>query len=807
MFAVRSALLLVSLVTLLFEILLTRIFSVTMWYHFAFMAISVAMFGMTLGALHVYLKPARYLQERLSIDLAMLALALGWACVVSVLAHAFAPFADLTEGLAPLTYTFALSAPPFVISGIFVCLVLTRYPDDVGCLYAADLVGGASGCLALIVALKFVDAISAGFVCGALAAGAAVVLVWHQSGVRRSAAVASVGALSAVVLWAAFMNHQQGVSPFPLRSIKGAPVRSVEFERWNSFSRIAVSERTPSDSVAWSLSSEYHGPIDVRVDWLQIDGWAGTPLMRFDGDFAPIEFLRYDITNFVHHIVTDASVAIIGTGGGRDILGARLFNQRRIVAVEMNENIVDTVNRRFGAFTGHLDRDPRVTIVSDEARSYLARQGEQFDIVQLSFIDTWAATAAGAFVLSENSLYTVEGWRVFLERLSDRGLLAVSRGTVPTEMRRLVGLARGALTSLGVAHPARHIAVIANLHPRRPESWGEMALVLVGRQPLSKETVATIERTAARLGFTVLLAPGFSADETLATLATGDGLEAFERRSPLNYAPPTDDSPFFFNVLRPRDWLMQGLAVAAVNVTPDVNMAAEVNMHAVSVLMNVLILVTMLTFTCIVLPLLVHRRVEWPLGAGALLVFFAAIGIGFMLVEVSAMQRLIIFLGHPVYGLTVILLSLFLGGGCGAFVSSLLPDRELPRLGRAAMAGLPVTLSLAGAATSWIVRALGASSTPVRVTASAAILVVMGMFMGMAFPLGMRAAGRRLAQLRPWFWAINGATSVLASVVAVVIAMASGISTSYWSGVGAYVVSFAAFFAATAPSGPRMGAV
>ncbi len=791
MFTVRFALLLVSMATLLFEILLTRIFSVTMWYHFAFMAISIAMFGMTAGALRVYLNPARYPQERLSIDLGMLALALAWACVASVLGHAFAPFPNLTAGLVPLTYTFALSAPPFVISGIFVCLALTRFPDDVGCLYAADLIGAAFGCLAVFVALKFVDAISAGFVCGALAGSAALVLVWRRSGPRRWTAIASVGALSAVVLWAGVTNHQRGVSPFPLRSIKGRSVRAVEFERWNSFSRIAVSERVPSNPVAWSLSSEFHGAVDVRVDWLQIDGWAGTPLMRFDGDFGPIEFLRYDITNFVHHIVPSASVAIVGVGGGRDILGALLFGQRRIVAVEMNEDIVDTVHRRFGAFTGHLDRDPRVAIVSDEARSYLARQGEQFDIVQLSFIDTWAATAAGAFVLSENSLYTVEGWRVFLEHLSDRGLLAVSRGSAPTEMRRLVGLARGALTSLGVAHPAQHIAVIANLHARRPESWGEMALVLVGRRPLSQETVATIERTAARLGFTVLLAPGFSADETLTTLATGDGLEAFERRAPLNYAPPTDDSPFFFNMLRPRDWLRRGPAVAA-----------QVNLQAVSVLVNLLIIVTVLTILCIALPLLVQERVERPLGAGALLVFFAAIGVGFMLVEVSAMQRLIIFLGHPVYGLTVILLSLFLGGGCGAFVSSLIADRELPRLGRVAMGTLPMTLFLSGGATSWIVRALAASSTSLRVTASAAVLVVMGVFMGMAFPLGMRAAGRRLPQLAPWFWAVNGAASVLASVVAVVIAMASGISTSYWSGVGAYMVSFAAFVVATARASP-----
>src|SRR5262249_21953350 len=152
-----------------------------------------------------------------------------------------------------------------------------------------------------------------------------------------------------------------------------------------------------------------------------------------------------------------ARVAIVGSGGGRDILGALLFAQPRILAIEMNDNIVDTVHRRFGAFTGYLDRDPRVTVVNDEARSYLARQREAFGIVQLPLCHTFAATAAGAYVLSENALYTVDGWRVFLERLTDRGLLAVSRATVPAEMYRLVALARSTLTSLGVDHPERHI--------------------------------------------------------------------------------------------------------------------------------------------------------------------------------------------------------------------------------------------------------------------------------------------------------------------------------------------------------------
>src|SRR5437867_5771744 len=146
-----------------------------------------------------------------------------------------------------------------------------------------------------------------------------------------------------------------------------------------------------------------------------------------DLDPAQIDFLKYDVTNFAHWILNDANVLVIGAGGGRDVLSALAFNQKHVVGVEINGAIINAVNRVFGDFTGHLDRDPRVQFVNDEARSFIARSPEKFDLIQISLIDTWAATAAGAFVLSENSLYTREAWQTFMQHLSDRGVLSVSR--------------------------------------------------------------------------------------------------------------------------------------------------------------------------------------------------------------------------------------------------------------------------------------------------------------------------------------------------------------------------------------------
>jgi len=209
--------------------------------------------------------------------------------------------------------------------------------------------------------------------------------------------------------------------------MKWSKQQEIDYERWNSFSRIAVMKPDTWLGAAWSLSTAFTDMPPIPTRNLQIDAGAGTTLLGFDGDLAKFEFLRWDLVNFAHHLRRDARVCIVGAGGGRDILTAKVFGQKRVTAVEINSNILDVVNGHYGEFTGHLDRDPAVTLVHDEARSYLARSRERFDILQLTFIDTWAATAAGAYVLTENSLYTVEAWKIFLDRLEDNGLLAVAR--------------------------------------------------------------------------------------------------------------------------------------------------------------------------------------------------------------------------------------------------------------------------------------------------------------------------------------------------------------------------------------------
>ena len=770
-----AALFLVALATVMFEILLTRIFSLTMWYHYAFMAISVAMFGLTVGALLVFLRPAWWPEATLSRALGMSALFLAAAMAAVVFLHIslYTPLPDISW--TPMVVTFVIVSVPFVFSGIFVCLALTRFPSQIGRLYAADLCGAATGCLLVIVVLHWLDGVSAVLACAVLACAPALYLL---AGVRRMAALALTAALATVAVWSGFYLAKNEIALFRIQHIKGHEDFAVDYERWNSFSRIAVVPPTRYGAQAWNLSTEFkQKQVPIESRYIHIDGHAGTQLIGFDGDLKKIDFLRWDLPNFVQHLRPNGRIAVVGAGGARDVLTAQLFGQKRVVAVEINGDIMRTVNQRFGDFTGHVDRLPGVSFVNDEARSYLARSHERFDAVILTFIDTFAATAAGAYALTENSLYTVEGWEVFLDRLPDDGLLAVSRAVSP-ELGRMVALGRAALVRMGAKQPEQHLLLVTNRH-YTPLSVYPMGVVLVRKTPFGAAELEQVHEIARKLNFDIEVEPGRAATPLLRALATGANPDLVEA-SGLNYQAPTDDQPFFFYMARASEWLR----LAGRSSSPISAPAA--------VLAALFFTVTVLTLICIALPLLLARTRLEP-GDRALLGYFAAIGMGFMLIEVSMLQRLIVFLGHPVYSLAVILFVLMISGGVGSLVSGRIAGDRLYRRGLPVLGAVALALAATGLLIQPAVHSFAAAETPVRVIVSAALLAGMGFFLGMAFPLGMRLAMRMRPQLAPWLWGVNGATSVLASVLAVVIAMLAGISVSFWTGVASYLLALTAF--------------
>ncbi|MFH0860141.1 MAG: hypothetical protein V1921_02975 [Candidatus Altiarchaeota archaeon] len=804
-----AGLFVVSLATLMYEILLTRIFSVVTWYHFAFMAVSIALFGLTVGAIIVYLFRKKFTEklavQRMTQASLLFSITVAGTFIVYLLMPSifheadrllYTPTllwagqrlpADVLElaygfltGVLPRIVEYSIISVPFIFSGICITVALTKFPRDISRMYAFNLTGSALGCILVIQALDLFGGPTAVIVVAGVAAiGSALFSPERRTqGIRQTAVIIGISFLAVAGMNALFM--ESGKTLFPIVYAKGAYQATPLYEKWNSYSRIAVYGDPEKLTVpsGWGLSSTYSLKGNIRQLALNIDASALTPLTEFNGSFDRLDYLAYDVTNIAHHIRRDSDVLVIGSGGGRDILSALYFNQTSVVGVEVNGDINDVVNKVFGDFTGHLDRNPKVSFVADEARSYITRQDSRFDMIQISLIDTWAATAAGAYVLAENSLYTVEAWTVFLDHLTDGGVLSVSRWHMtgsPGEIYRLTSLATKTLLEAGVDNPRAHIFIVRG---------GSVGTMLMSREPFTQQDINTLEETAKRMNFEVLLSPRHSSDGNYAAISSGRNFEQFVSDFPLRIEAPTDDSPFFFNMLRLKDIFNKRLQ--------DEQGIVSFNMKAISMLGALLFTVVFLTLLCVVVPLFVSKGRKPERNSLPFFMFFAFIGLGYMLVEISQMHRLIVFLGHPTYSLSVVLFSLLLSSGAGSYSTEWIATKNR----RSALMRLSLLMSaliLFGLLTPYAIGSFRASTNLVRISVALLILLPLGFFMGMAFPLGMKAASSKAAHLTPWLWGINGATSVCASVIAFVIAFAYGISTAFWTGLGCYLIAFASY--------------
>lgn len=781
---IYAGLFLVTLGILMYELLLTRIFSVTMFYHFAFFAVSVAIFGMTVGAILVYLFPNYFTQEKARKHLALSSLLFAISIPLSFLTHLSIPFVIQKSivGFYSIALNYVIISIPFIFSGICVCLALTKFPRHVSKLYAADLMGAAFGCVVLILTLKITDGPTAVIGAAFLVSIGAVFFACDKSFRRllKIALVVSFLLALFIIVNTNLVNKQNSL--LRLVWVKGEIEEKPLYEKWNSFSRIKVFGNPDAWEIplGWGFSENF--PADQKVKQLQlnIDANAGTFLTAFDGNLDNLEYLKYDVTNIVHYIRSDADVFVIGSGGGRDILSALLFNQKSVVGVEINEDIIKAVNEVYGDFTGHLDKHPKVRFVNDEARSYITRQTSKFDIIQSSLTDSWAATGAGAFILAENSLYTVEAWEVFLEHLTPNGVLTFVRWynpEAPDEAYRLVSLARTSLMELGIENPRDHIIVVV----RKP--W--VATILVGRAPFSGEDLDTIERVASEKRFDIVLSPRFSSDSIFEKLTSTEDLSAFFKEFPVNLEAPTDNKPFFFNMVRFRNMFDRELWERG---------GERKNARAYFILGTLLLTVLVLSLVCIILPLILRMKKGVMKGNWYLLMFFIAIGFAFMFIEISQMQRLIIFLGHPIYGISVVLFTLLLASGLGSYLTRKIGKVfSLKRMGTICLAFLLLVLFIFGLLTPLAISAFRGFTTVPRILIAIGILFPLGMFMGMAFPLGMKAASIKASSLTSWLWGVNGAASICASVIAIVICLGFSISATFWVGALFYIIAFLAF--------------
>lgn len=765
----------VSAAVMIYEIAMTRVLSVTLWYHFAFLSLSVAMLG--LGASGVFFALRRPADTTLRRSLLASAVAMPLSVAVILNARMLVPTVSGSDWLWPVLIVIALLGPMVTLGSAVVLFLLEAAGPDIGRMYGADLAGATVGALLVVPGLSLLPAPL--LVAGAALLPAAALMV---SGQDRRGSAGLVGLLVVASLaWGA---------PYVVRynkSYSEVDVRPV-YERWTPLARITVFNspiwsRDANVPWGWGFGTRFV-PRPVREMWIDQDGSAGTPIEHAASGLAGLDHLLFDVTGVGYQLFAPRTAAIIGTGGGRDVLTALLTGVAEVDAIEMNPGVVEALSGPFREFSGDIYHRTGVHAVVAEGRSYMSRTGKRYDFIQLSLVDTWAATAAGAYALSENFLYTREAFEIYWSRLSDDGVLSVSRyssGAQQLEGARLVLLALGTLDSLGVSDPRRHLLVV--------EAKG-IATVLVGKRSFDQHTLDRLTAIETQRGFSRAWPPssdgadsepGDPISEVLAR-----GAEEYERLG-LDLSVPTDDRPFFFQS-----------AHLLSRIDPLAAAAAGFNGRSVQVLRVLVASLLILALGLFFLPFAVAGRLARPPGFWRGSGYFAAIGLGFMLIEIPWIQRSILYLGHPSYATVTVLSALLLGAGGGSFITARISLAGLQRYRWL----LPVCLVVVNLSLTPLCAQTMGQPLAVRAGLSVLVFLASGFLMGCAFPAGMRRFGD---ESKAWFWAVNGAFSVLASAVSLAAAMVEGFSMVLVAGVVCYVMAviLIAGSPATAMAAPR----
>ncbi|HEY3067182.1 MAG TPA: hypothetical protein VGL09_15420 [Methylomirabilota bacterium] len=768
----------VALCTLLLEILLTRVLSVVMWYHFTFAVISISLLGIAAGAIRCYMHflPAPATSEGapwelISRRLIFFSLSVALPIVLMSLLVATPTFS--LAGAAVLAAYFIVCALPFYMSGYVTAAIFRAGGKQASSLYAADLLGAAMGCLLSIPFLDRLGGIGSLLTVSVLSAATAVPAAWRTASWSRRTI-----ALLYALLFAAGLCWQASRTYVDVRSVK----LSLREERhailevkWNSYSRLALLDYFDPDRprafpfLAWGLSDRYRGWLP-RQYLITIDGASETPITEVKGDIGAHEYLAYDITGLPYQLRRRAKALIIGAGGGRDILTALWFGSTDVTGVELNKDIVRWVRGPYAVFAGHLYRRPGVRIIVDDGRNFVRASRERFDVIQISMIDTFAATAAGAYTLSENNLYTRQAFEQYLDHLHPNGILAVNRFFLdpPHQTLRVVTLARDALARRGIDEPARHVVAI-----KKDSPLGNNGLVLVKLTPFTVDEIETLRALCGSLGFEPVALPGERLQNVFTEYLAAPNVERFYAAYPYDVRPPTDDRPFFFNTFRISAFS------SALRARQHIDPLRVYNYDAVFILFILLILAACSLCLFIVVPL-------WSIGAPrpeqrapqrlhvGVLGYFILIGLGFILVEVVLIQRFHLYLGHPIYSLAVILFTVLASSGIGSAWTARVNDTRLIR--HATLACLAALVLIVLHEIAWPVfleRTLGLPRSA-RIALTISSLAPMGIAMGMPYPLGLRMVSAVAPARVPWVWAVNAAASVLGSILAFALAMATG---------------------------------
>ncbi len=754
--------------TLLLELSLTRLFSVLMYYHFAFLAVSLALFGLAAAGLFLHFRRAGYTREKLEAKLVYVSIAFALTTLICLfVTTAMRVEIDYTTtNVLRLCIIYLVSLAPFFFSGLVVSALIFVYSDSISSVYFVDLIGAAVGAVLTVPLLNTFGPLNSLLLVAALAATSASLFCLKTRMFERLLAlgvfVATIGLL--------VLNLTQDF--IGLHFYKGKERHNIEYSDWNALSLITV-EGAPGQNFSKSM---------------EIDADARTYILRDPfGLLGPTKIQTEIASGWVSHygniLLDSAEVLIIGPGGGMDVVFALAWGAKHIDAVEINPSIVNGVMKgAYREFSGDIYSKNNVTVHTAEGRSFLSRSDQQYDFIQLTLVDTWAASSAGAFSLSENNLYTVEAFRQYYRHLKRGGILSVTRWLTPKrkESLRLFTLALEAAEQEMIHDPAsRFVLISAGDDPNRYH----MMTMLFKKSGFAPEEMRRLKVHARDMNNALLYYPE-TPDTNLFTLAADpksrDSLIAAYQ---FNLTPPTDDRPFFFNTAR----FSEVLSLAKLDFESRKNNLGLFNLYVAATLSLLLVVILL------VVPLWFQKRQD-QLSISFTLVrsvsYFIFIGLGFILIEIALMQKLILYLGHPIYALAVVLTTLLVAAGLGALSTNQFNYRTSRRYGLYLFPTIVVVLLVTVMLLPVVTRVTFEWPLWLRLVGAIVMTAPIGFLLGQPFPLEIIYLDVAARRTIPWCWSLNGAASVLGSVIAIAAAMSIGFQNVLLLGAGCYVLAY-----------------